>query len=402
VLLTRGYLLFLLTGSLFSAWAGRALNGHDKTEFISPTETTEVSRSSPAPAIPKHREGPPDTATLVRELIEQTSRNPQNATRIPAWKRIRGFSLEQVQEGLRIAGDPLQLDPPNPVASMLLARWAELDPQPALDSLLSRQGGPNEFTLPSLFNSWMLRDQVAATRWALAHPEAIDSNRLDRVRAAVLLQKPLATACAEARNLPEGIRRQFVMLLARSHAASETGRAECFALLANAGEEDRLLAAETMASAAERRSPRESLDLIEALPFTAVARESARSKSLQACARENIAETVAWLDANPGLGTPGDRGYVLYLWQQGDPDAASDWLARQDRPAALLESAMDQMKLSLSSGYSYAESRARMGERIRANHSRLQAIDPEAAARWLARATPDVAAFVNEPAPDEE
>lgn len=399
---TRTYLLFLAAGALLSGWVGSMLGSRREARFTLAEISPAISLVPDAPASTGRREGDQDTAALVRELIAECPKNPENAIRLPAWGKIRGFSLEQVREGLRIAGDPLQQDPLNAIASMLLARWAELDPQAALASVLDRDEQARDYTLRSLVNSWMLRDPDAATRWALDHPQAIDAERLDRLRAAVLLQKPAATALAEARNLPAGARRQVVMLLAQSLAATETDRAKCFDLLDGMSEEDRLHAAQTMANSAERRSPAEALALIESLPLTAEARNAARSKSLQSYARENVIETAAWLDAHPALGTTQDRSYAFLMMEEKDPAAANAWLDRQDAPAALLETAMDKAKLSLSSAHSYAESRARVGERLRSHHSRLQAIDPDAAARWLARATPEVAAFITPPASHEE
>ncbi|WP_367871141.1 hypothetical protein [Luteolibacter sp. Populi] len=400
--LPRSYLLFLTGGAIISGWAGSLLPTRSEPRTNLPGSNQHGATTASLPDRSKSREPERDFAALIRDLVAESPKNPENALHFPAWEKIRGFSLEQVRDGLQIAGDPLQSDPVNIVACMLLSRWGELDPQAALASLSDRKGDMKQLLVPNLIGTWMQRDPEAAVRWAQDHPGEIEATRLDRIRAATILQKPPADALAEARGLPAEARRQVVILLAQSLAGSVEKRERCFRLLEGMDEADRVQAAETMASAANRQSPRDALELLETLPMTAEARAKAQSKSLLAYAREKPAEAIAWLDAHPGAGSGKDRGIAFNSWNSADPEAADAWLERQSQPAPLLEAALDQAKLYVLSGYANTGERPRQGERLRAYFIRWQALDPAASALWLEKAAPDVVSFITPAVPDGE
>lgn len=393
MLYSRRYLCFLASGAVLSGWAGSLIHSRGARPGDARIEKQEaklVAERGQLQARPAER----DFATLMRDIIREFPKSPENATHFEAWDQIRGFSLKQVMEGLQIAGDPLQEDPPNMVACMLLARWAELEPEAALQSLAASKSNNKQGLVLSLIGAWVQRDPDGATRWAQAHPEEIEISRIHRMRAATLLEKPVAAALAEARGMPDEVRRHVVSILARSMLESDEDRARCFKLLEAMEDGDRSHAAATMAETMTRRSAREGLDLLETLPMSEEAREKARSRAVQAYTTQKPAEALVWLESQPKLGSIQDRGKALNSWSGQDAAAAEVWLDRQPNAAPILAAALDVGKLTLLSGHAHESVRANQGKSMRSYFTRWQNLDAEAAARWLENVPPDVAAYL--------
>ncbi|WP_035601753.1 hypothetical protein [Haloferula sp. BvORR071] len=335
-----------------------------------------------------------DIPTLVRDLIASFPKDPGNTPHFEAWDHIRGFSLKQVQEALQIAGEPLGNNPENLVASMLLNRWGELEPEAALGSLAGRRHDNKEGLVMNLVGAWIQRDPDAAIRWAQAHPEEIEMARIHRMRAATILGQPPAAALAEARQLPPEVRQHVVGMLAQTMMESEQDRTRCFELLAGMAESDRLHAAETMVKTMTRRSAREALDLLETLPMSEEARQRAMTSTVTSYARQMPGEAIEWLASQSGIGGKELRGSTFNDWGSQNAAAADAWLEKQAEPASILAAALEAANLKMLSSNVETTSRTLQGERMRSYYLRWQALEPEPAARWLEKLPSDVSEFI--------
>lgn len=394
MLLSCRYLVCLLGGAILSGWAGSLLRqrgGVAPTAAGKPGELVGPARARDAAG---SRESTADFATQIRTMIAECTKNPSNATHIPEWEKIRGFDLAQVQDALRIAGDPLVEGPGNTIAYMLLSRWAELDPQAALASVAEKEGDMRDQLLAGLLGSWMEMDPDAAYRWAGEHPPNSSWVRPDFMRAAAMLSEAPEIALEKSKHMPEGVRLELVSMLARSMSGSEEERARCFGMMAGMSEADRLRAAEAMVTASRSVSPRASLELMETLPLTPEALVKAREMSLNSFSREQPAEAFSWLQGNPAVGGDKERGLAFNSWFAKDESAATAWLEGQPDPAPLLAAAVNDVNLKMLAAQSGETERARQGARLRTIYNRWQQSDPESAARWLGKAAPDVASFI--------
>lgn len=349
------------------------------------------------------REPGADFATRIRTMIAETTRNPGDAIHIPAWDEIRGFDLPQVKEALRIAGDPLEEGLENTVACMLLSRWAELEPEAALASLVGgKSGNSQDILLAGALGVWMEKDPDAAYRWAKDHPENYNSFRPDFMRATAMLAEPPEVALEKSMRMPASVRLELVSILARSMNQSAEERERCFVMLAEMGEAERERAAQAMVASSRGGSAVASLEMMETLPMSPETLERERGKSLDAFSRREPAEAVAWLDAHPEIGSAKERGVAFHRWNERDETAAAAWLDRQENPASVLAAAVTGVNLEILADRFGQSWRSRQGGRLRDYYERWQKLDPAAAERWLGEAAPDIVNFVTTEADERE
>ncbi|QJE94310.1 hypothetical protein [Luteolibacter luteus] len=388
------YLAFLLGGAILSGWAGYSL----RERKANPEAISSSGQGATRSAVrddDRSRDAVEDFPAQIRRMMAETTKAPQHATLIPAWDKIRGFDLAQLDEAMLIAGDPLEGSGRNVVAVMLLSRWAQLDPQAALASIAEREeSSVKEVVLGGVLGTWMENDPDAAYQWATANVKKSPWLRPESLRATAMLADPAEVALEKSKRMPEGVRRELIGILARSMAGSAEERERCFAMLEGMSSSERSVAAQAMMRATASSSPQAALELMESLPLEPQALAAERSASLQRFSGEKPAEAVAWLEAHPDAGNEKERGIAFNRWIERDEAAATEWLDAHENPRRVLADAVTGVNLEMLANRSGEDWRNHQGKRLRSFYDRWEKQDPDAAARWLGSAAPDVANYI--------
>lgn len=324
----------------------------------------------------------------MNRLKELSGRNENShAAMIESWRIIRTFSLDEIHQALaEMPSSDERTLAGGPTRPMLYSRWAEIDPQAALDSLAN--GFADSPSFEAAFTTWMNRDPEAAYFWAKSKPELADHKSLyNRLMARSMSRETLAKALNNAAPGNDELREAVTETLATKMNAIPEERAAFLAELAKRGPEELAAGKIRLLSAWGGNDPQGALEGMDALGLPPPDAKSKRESILSFWARRNPEAALAWMDGKTDVLSLGRRTQIFNRWAEEDSAAALahfDTLGKEPgftksvMSALLLEHGQNILNPSGESDLWIKSNRLKMQDYFR--HWTVQA--PEAAARW--------------------
>ncbi|MES2921228.1 MAG: hypothetical protein V4819_06770 [Verrucomicrobiota bacterium] len=341
----------------------------------------------------EHRGTRPDKMNRLRSLRVRSDRS--HAAMIESWRIVRDFSADEIRQALADL-------PPNHdenttgglLTAMLYYRWAEIDPQAALESTIQRDDATTVFG--AAMTAWMNRDPEAAYRWAKSKPELAGKATLyTRIVARALSNDTPAGTLDKVSTEDDAIRRAVSNVLAGKMSATPEGRAAFLAELAKRGPDHLTTGKNQLLSAWGRDDPKGALEGMTGLgldPFEAAVK---REAILSSWARLDPALALAWMAGKPDAMPLEKRTQIFTTWANEDPAAAFEHFDTLGSEPGFGEAVM--AKLLLAHGHATLNPSAGSGPWIERNRSNLQtcyrrwvAQAPAAAAIWQDGLDPDL------------
>ncbi len=341
----------------------------------------------------RHPEALPDKMSRLRSLRGRSYRS--RAAMMESWRIVRNFSTDEIRQAL--AGIPPSHEEnisDGMLTAMLHYRWAEMDPQAALESSIQRDEATTVFE--AAMTAWMNRDPEAAYRWAKSKPELADkANTYNRIMARALSRATLVDALGKASAEGDAIRKSVGNALAGTMSATPEGRAAFLAELAKRGPDELAAGKIQLFTAWGRDDPKGALEGMAELGLDPNEAEAKRQTILSSWARLDPALALAWMAGKPDVLPLEKRTQVFTTWASQDPAAAFEHFDTLGGEPGFGEAVM--AKMLLATGHATLKPFVGSGSWIERNRSNLQtsyrrwaAQAPEAAARWQEGLDPDL------------
>lgn len=340
----------------------------------------------------EHRETRSDKMSRLRSLRGRSERS--HAAMIESWRIVRNFSIDEIRQALADMSPGHEGNSSALLTTMLYYRWAEIDPQAALESAIQRDDATTVFG--AAMTAWVNRDPEAAYRWAKSKPELADKATLyDRIVARALSNDTPAGALDKASAEGDAMRRSVGNVLAGKMCATPEGRAAFLAELTKRGPDELVAGKIQMLTAWGRDDPKGALEGMTGLgldPRTAAAK---RETILSSWARLDPALALAWMAGKPDALPLEKRTQIFTTWVNEDPAAALEHFDTLGNEPGFGEAVM--AKLLLANGHATLNPSTGSGSWIERNRSNLQTCyrrwavqAPEAAAIWQDGLDPDL------------
>ncbi|QJE94391.1 hypothetical protein [Luteolibacter luteus] len=393
--------LYPLSVAAIAGLAGWAAYGFGKGT----SDVAQIPGSTPKPAITKEasssargREARP-VLDLAAEIGRMCGSSPVG---LESWDTIRSLSLEQVEEALEIALAPPWKKSTSVVREMLLTRWAELDPEQAMAKAVELQEG--EQSSPpgkSALWTWAQQDPEAARRWAATNPEAAKKLGFIAMLSNLCLKELPAVAMEKAALWGTEVHSATMYQLASMTGLNRVSRPEFLKLL-EAFPEDRRDAMRSQFVATWCASdPEEGLEGLKELIPDEGERNKLRDQTLRFWSRSQPSEVLAWIEVHPQETKPESQAYAWREWVGHRPEEALSWLEDHGDDARLAEAIVRHLQSYGSNDpFSASVIDQKQKDGLRRSYQVWAEADPDAAAKWLRSADPQVAVSLTNPSPE--
>jgi len=319
---------------------------------------------------------------------------------LAAWQMIRSLSLKQVKEGLEVTGHEATGDGPNLPAMMLYSRWAELDPEAALNSAAQLpEEGANLLGSGALW-TWVQSDPQAAYRWCQHEAKFAETAGLESMMVAMLMKEPPESALEKAALLGDEVRKETMLKLASALANDEESRARFIAMTAGFPEPERKEALQRMAKGWAVSQPEEALASLDRIVAEPGEQQRLRADMLKGWGTREPAESLEWMTRHPDPRSNEDQAMVWKRWATELPAAANAWMESRGNPPALAAEIVRQIQsrtLNTQLGGGARESQ-RQEEALRRSYRTWAQAEPAEASQWLKSADPEIANAIAGPA----
>lgn len=168
----------------------------------------------------------------LEELRQAIGRSyPSRQESAALWAVVRAFSVEEVKAALEALPKESDRRVNGEIASMLVYRWAQLEPEAAAAATLAAGDESRRFDFHIILGAWSQRDPDAAIRWGRECGNDMARYAAMQVAAAKWVSDDPATALSRARaEFPEARHHVFRSLLDKFSATPES-RQQLFSLL---------------------------------------------------------------------------------------------------------------------------------------------------------------------------
>ncbi len=279
---------------------------------------------------------------------------------------------------------------------VLMGRYAELDPQKALEYASTLGGMGRGFGTGSILRTWAASDPVAASKYFADNLDA-DGNDWMQARNASSIASEWArqdaTAALEwAQTLPENVRDEAMERAIVEMTAQDPEAAAAYALALDEGEA-REGAISEIAEQWGRMDPVKALDWATGL--SGEERVRAMQEVLDSWAGSSPTDAARYVDS---LGDPEEKSKMLEdvadAWSRnGDPSAAIEWLnkqpesdGREDATREVVENWMRSDSVAASEYVGSMEAGSAKDQSINAMiRSRAMQSEPDAQTMWAAQ-----------------
>ncbi|WP_367873943.1 hypothetical protein [Luteolibacter sp. Populi] len=308
---------------------------------------------------------------------------------LEGWESVRAFTAEQCLEGLKVTGEEMDPTSRTPWAGMLYFRWAELDPDAAMERALRLPEGHNHDFAQSVLSAWFKNDPEAAYRWCKSEPKRAERLSGSNMMGAMLLSEPSQSAMAKA-TLLDKMTRYRVFGDAGTLAGRDTPEARQAFLqsLGKYGDEDRQLALKALLRSWGASEAREVLERWDEFGYHDPNPSFPEKDSiLRRWGSREPEQALAWTEEIPQAAGQPQQLDIYKRWVDSDPEAAARWLEGRDNAgeyAALLVKQFHSATLKGTVSRSATQQVRQSREEAQRRHYQLWARQqPQAAAEWL-------------------
>ncbi len=277
---------------------------------------------------------------------------------------------------------------------MLHFRWAQLDPEAALESA---KAYPDERSRHAVcraaLTAWMNHDPEAAFRWADASDTAPPGAHLMMAR--LLANLPPVEALKKASSYGEDVREFTLRRLASDMSRTAEDRAAFLAELERAGGNERETGELALLQSWGLAEPAAALDHLSELP-PAAGNEQVRARILSEWARRDPATAFARLADRPDELPPDQRTGLYLRWLgKAEDDLAAPLDLFEKQPAGFHESVMKRLLIEAANeGWSPSGTSSLLARQdlaaLRSHFSRWSTSAPQEAESWLKSLEPDL------------
>ncbi|MDB6080469.1 MAG: hypothetical protein JWO82_4216 [Akkermansiaceae bacterium] len=345
---------------------------------------------------------PPDSVVRLNELRGR-ARGSQLTSREAAecWQIIRDFDLAQVRSYLAELPAGETNGASETLMNMLSARWAQLDPQGAAESMEKMLAAHGSGPIRAVLAIWLARDPAAALQWVgieRTPPGNVIPTLAGLMAGPLFVRQDPQTALERASRECPAARTSVMMALALRGSTSEENRQQFFDLTKDLRDDKGWKRAATQLA----RTWAEN-DPAGALSASSQAGAYGMTDEQRANFRQNVVERVA--NTNPVLAldslqaTPGDaplRDRIYNGYSYGKPQEAADWAVKSGQ----LELMVGQMQRQTNWELSGSHGDRQQSDRIRIQYRTWQQNQPDAAAGWFASLPASFRDKLNSPAAD--
>jgi hypothetical protein len=336
---------------------------------------------------PKSRTEMIDRLNALRHTAGRSQPTPQEVKQ--CWEIIRGFTVEDVQAYLAEIPDGLKRPVNQVLISMLFYRWAQMDPEAAMNAATQLPHAENRDMLYIVAVPWMQRDVEGAMRWAKAsksgYVKSVIGNDVGRM---MVMQDP-ETALARAKaEFPDAERAVVHNLFEQLRGSKESRRKlfEIFASIKDPQLKSRCLGELTRSFNGGDRD--------EALAVVAEVEESGLLSEQQVetfrrevsfyAMRDRPQERLEWL-MRPESNAQAETQLNAYSnWAASNPAEAIEWAKKNDKIDFLGETVKRMTYAQIRAGWQPTDdSRQHWEDTTHRQFNSWQAYQPEAAGAWL-------------------
>lgn len=343
----------------------------------------------------------------LEELRQAIGRSyPSRQESAALWAVVRAFSVEEVKAALEVLPKESDRRVNGEIASMLVYRWAQLEPEAAAAATLAAGDESRRFDFHIILGAWSQRDHDAAIRWGRECGTDRARYAAMQVAAAKWVSDDPATALSRARaEFPEA-RHNVIRSLLDKLSATPESRQQLFSLLLK--EEDPKDDPEFF----QRLAPyfgRSDPAGLEAMAGEMAAAGASEEQIQQFCdgiprvyGSDHFRELLEKSDVDSNLTAERRRG-AYGTWSRLQLESALQWAESKgeaDLIAHAVSSAADQL---LETDWSPGRvTHTPWATAVRQQFPAWQRIDATAAEAWLATMPGDIRKLVATPTPTLE
>ncbi|WP_367871740.1 hypothetical protein [Luteolibacter sp. Populi] len=305
------------------------------------------------------------------------------------WSIIRGFTLEDVQAGLAEipAKPPYQAN--QALIGMLFFRWAQLDPEAAVQAALKPEHEQNYFILMAVGAAWAAKDPEAALRWSATSDSRFAKNVFGRAAGRMLAaQDPEHALAKVTTEFPQGLFGVVEALVQRSETPES--RLELFSKLKALPDPKALDYCLTLlTNRIYYQNPetlRSMLADVEAadLPPEKLARIK---QTIESSLKFEAPEESFGAILKPGsASTESEQKNAYNSWANSKPEEASAWAVANGRTDLVADIVKNQVMSRLRAGWQMGKrdlGSTIMSDTLTPQFEAWQKQDPQAVAAWL-------------------
>jgi hypothetical protein len=335
---------------------------------------------------PKSRTDAIDRLNALRHAAGRSQPTPQEMKQ--CWEIIRGFTVEDVQAYLAEIPDGVKRPANRALISMLFYRWAQMDPEAAMNAATQPPYAENRDTVYMVAGPWMQRDMAGAIRWAKesgsGYAKMVIANDVGRM---MVMQDP-ETALARAKaEFPDAVNSVLLTLTDQLRGTKESRR-KLFELLAGIKEprlQRRCLNQLTWSYVEGDRN--EALAAVAELEESGLLPEQAETFRREAsfyAMRNRPQERLEWLMRPESKAEPETQLSAYSNWAADDSGAAIEWAKKNDKIDYLATTVKQMTYAQLRAGWQPDDdSRQHWEDTTHRQFTSWREHQPEAAEAWL-------------------
>ena len=335
---------------------------------------------------PKSRTEMIDRLNALRHTAGRSQPTPQEVKQ--CWEIIRGFTVEDVQAYLAEIPDGLKRPVNHVLISMLFYRWAQMDPEAAMNAATQPPYAENRETLYMVAVPWMQRDVEGAMRWAKAsnsdYAKSVIGNDVGRM---MVMQDP-ETALARAKaEFPDAVNSVLLTLTDKLRGNKESRR-KLFELLGSIEDprmQRRCLNQLTWSYVeGDRDEAMAAVAELEESGLLAEQAENFRKEVSFYAMRDRPQERLEWM-MRPESNAQAETQLNAYSnWAASNPAEAIEWAKKNDKIDFLGETVKRMTYAQIRAGWQPTDdSRQHWEDTTHRQFNAWQAHQPEAAGVWL-------------------
>lgn len=332
------------------------------------------------------REAESKTRLPAREQLKELLKQPESSRKVQmeSWAIIRSLPADQVAAAVAEARADPDAQSATMQSVMLHFRWAQLDPERALESALAE---PREHSRGSMVSAalgaWMRQDPEAAFRFAQSNPAL--AKDAENMMARVLAKGDLKTALEKSVAISPAMREKTIGLLAAAAARSEEGRQEFLGQMTEHGsEKEREQAAQVVWSKWSVDDPAAALAAVEGMKGD---RDKMMAEVFQRWNNGDPAAALVWSMDHPGALDASSRVKSYLHLNRRLPAEAAEILPQLEKEPGFLEATVKDLQSRYNKGGwepfgPDVDGLKRTQASLRQHFQRWNELDPQAASAW--------------------
>jgi len=341
---------------------------------------------------PKSRKESFDRLHRLRHTSGRSQPTPREMQQ--CWDIVRGFTVEDVQAYLAEIPDGLRRPVNGALVTMLFYRWAQLDPEAAMNAARQPPYAEDRETHYAVAVAWVDRDIDGAMRWAMnggsGFAKDIIENSVGQVWATQDPENALARAKAGSPGAVKGV---LATLTEHLHGSKESRRKlfETLASLEDSGMKRRCLSQLVWCFEGKGEEARAAVAELEESGLLPDQLDAFRRDVVNYTMQGRPQERLEWVMNPESNADAGMQLNAYATWTWHEPDQAMKWAEEHGKIDFIGEIVKRQSFEQIRSGWQPGDkTRITWEEGLRHQISTWQKHQPEAADAWLQSLPADI------------